>query len=71
MPDGHRVIGWGLTATFDGSLFTELDQNGKDVLDATFPPGNGAYRVLKYPLDQFDLGVLRATAGTADPVLPT
>ena len=71
LPDGHRVVGWGLTATFDGSLFSELDQNGNNVLDATFPPGNGAYRVLKFPVDQFDLGVLRATAGTADRVLPT
>ena len=71
MPDGHRVIGWGLTANFDGSLFTELDANGKDVLDATFPAGNGAYRVLKFPLDQFDLGVLRATAGTTAGSLPT
>ena len=71
MPDGHRVIGWGLTATFDGSLFTELDPSGKDVLDATFPAGNGAYRVVKFPLDQFDLGVLRATAGTARGSLAT
>jgi hypothetical protein len=70
-PDGHRVIGWGLTATYDGSLFTELDQNGTDVLDATFPPGNGAYRVLKFPIGQFDLGVLRSTAGSANPILPT
>jgi hypothetical protein len=64
LPDGHRVIGWGLTSTFDGSLFTELDQNGLDVLDASMPAGNGAYRVLKYPTSQFDLGVLRASAGT-------
>ena len=63
MPDGHRVIGWGLTSTFDGSLFTELDQAGNDVLDASLPAGNGAYRVLKYPVAQFDVSLLRATAG--------
>jgi len=62
--DGDSVICWGITATFDGSLLTELNADGRDVLDINFGPGLYAYRALKAPPDQFDADVLRATAGT-------
>jgi hypothetical protein len=64
LPDGHSVIGWGITANFDGSLLTEIDASGRDVLDVNFTNNVYAYRALKVAPDQFDVNVLRATAGT-------
>jgi hypothetical protein len=60
LPDGSRVIGWGL---IQGEGFTELDPEGDDVLDLDFSDGNTSYRAIKVPLGAFDLGVLRSTAG--------
>ncbi len=62
-PDGSRVIGWGLGGTPD-LAFTEVDVNGSDLLDFSFPDGNTTYRAIKVPLATYDLGVLRATAGS-------
>ncbi len=61
-PDGSRVIGWGLGGT-PNLAFTEVDVNGNDLLDFSFPDGNSTYRAIKVPLIAFDLGVLRSTAG--------
>jgi len=60
LPDGSRVIGWGL---IPGAGFTELDPSGNDVLDLDFPDGNTTYRAIKVPPSAFDLAVLRNTAG--------
>ena len=62
-PDGSRVIGWGLGGT-PGLAFTEVDVNGSDLLDFSFPDGNTTYRAIKVPLTTYDLGVLRSTAGS-------
>lgn len=59
-PDGSRVIGWGL---IPGAGFTEVDSLGRDILDLAFGDGNLTYRVIKVPTSDFDLGVLRSTAG--------
>ncbi|MGD0525910.1 MAG: arylsulfotransferase family protein [Polyangiaceae bacterium] len=61
--DGSRVIGWGLGGA-PNLAFTEVDENGDDLLDFFFTDGNTTYRAIKVPLSTFDLGVLRSTAGT-------
>ncbi len=60
LPDGTRVIGWGLIQSV---AMTELDPAGNDVLDLSFSDGNTSYRAIKVPLSAFDLNVLRSTAG--------
>jgi hypothetical protein len=60
LPDGSRVIGWGLVP---GAGFTEVDVAGNDLADLTFLDGNTTYRAIKVPLGAFDLGALRSTAG--------
>jgi hypothetical protein len=60
LPDGSRVIGWGLVP---GQGFTEVDLAGDDLVDLTFPDGNTTYRAIKVPTSALDLGVLRSTAG--------
>jgi hypothetical protein len=58
-PDGSRVIGWGINA----NCFTEVDEKDHDLLDFAFHEVD-TYRAIKVPLTQFDLEVLRKTAGT-------
>ena len=58
------MIGWGLGITVDGNLMSEIDGSGNDVLDMSLPPGNAAYRVIKAPTNEFDVNVLRLTAGS-------
>ena len=60
LPDGSRVIGWGLAT---GAAFTEVDAEGNDLADLTFTDGNTSYRAIKVPLSAFDVGALRSTAG--------
>ncbi len=62
-PDGTRVIGWGEGAT-TLSVFSEIDENGNDLLDFSFPNGEVSYRAIKVPTTAFDINLLRATAGT-------
>src|ERR1700722_10011082 len=57
LPDGSRVIGWGLTP---GAGFTEVDFGGNDLLDLGFADGNLTYRALKVDVGAFDLGALRS-----------
>jgi hypothetical protein len=59
-PDGSRVIGWG---TIRNVTFTEVDVEGRDLLDFVFADGNVSYRAIKVPVSAFDLDVLRRTAG--------
>jgi hypothetical protein len=60
--DGSRVIGWGTAGPGDPA-FTEVDEDGHDLLDFRFPDGDQTYRAIKVPLTAFDLSVLRNTAG--------
>lgn len=63
-PDGHSVIGWGLSNSPENVAFSELDASAQDVLDMLFVSrGNWLYRALKVPLEAFDTDVLRNTAG--------
>jgi hypothetical protein len=64
LPDGSRVIGWGLGPTPD-LVFTEVDLQGDDLLDFYFTDDNSSYRAIKVPLTAFDVGVLRRTAGAS------
>ncbi len=60
LPDGSRVIGWG-----NGSptwVFTEVNAKAQDLLDFYFTDGDISYRVIKVPLDTFDLETLRQTS---------
>jgi len=63
LPDGSRIIGWGLSAAPD-QVFTEVDENGTDLLDFAFPSDDFSYRAIKIPTTTFDIDLLRATAGT-------
>ncbi len=63
LADGSHVIGWGLSLDVNGSILTEVDVAGNDLLDVYFVEGDSTYRAIKAPLGAFDLGVLRATAG--------
>jgi hypothetical protein len=60
LPDGSRVIGWGLLS---GAGLTEVDGAGDALLDVTFLDGDATYRAVKVPLGAFDLAALRASAG--------
>jgi hypothetical protein len=60
--DGSRVIGWGVSDALNRS-FTEVDEDGHDLLDFTFSAGDTTYRAIKIPVTAFDIATLRATAG--------
>lgn len=60
LPDGSRIVGWGLA---QGNAFTEVDEAGNDQVDVTFTDGNTTYRAIKVPPSALDLGLLRSTAG--------
>jgi hypothetical protein len=62
LSDGSRVIGWGQTYA-PQIVFTEVNINGDDLVDFYFTDSDESYRVIKVPLNAFDLGVLRNTAG--------
>ncbi len=64
LKDGSHVIGWG-TRTSQPLAFTEVDEEGHDLLDVTLDPGsaNSTYRAIKVPISALDLGTLRNTAG--------
>jgi hypothetical protein len=61
--DGSNVIDWGV-APLIAATFSEIDSQGHDVLDAMIgSTGDFSYRTVKVPVGDFDVGVLRATAG--------
>jgi hypothetical protein len=62
LPDGSRVIGWGLGAS-PGVAFTEVDASGRALLEMTFLDDDATYRAIKVPQGAFDLEALRRTAG--------
>jgi hypothetical protein len=61
LPDGSRTIGWGADGL--SLVLTEVDVDGHDLLDVKNTAIEPSYRAIKVPLDQFDLAVLRNTAG--------
>ncbi len=63
LPDGSRVIGWGIEGG-GNTTFTEVDQNGDDLLDFYFPEGDTSYRALKIPTSAIDIETLRKSVGT-------
>jgi hypothetical protein len=64
-PDGTRVIGWGINSGTPRLTFSEVDAEGRDMLDFYFSDSvvGGSYRAIKVPTTTFDLSVLRDTAG--------
>ena len=59
--DGSNVIDWGLSS--NPATFTEVNDEGVDLLDVSFEKGDSSYRAVKLPVDTFDVDVLRVTAG--------
>lgn len=56
--DGNTVIAWG---GFNDPVFTEVDPNGKALLQVSMPVANLTYRVTKIPASTFTLDQLHAT----------
>jgi len=56
-PDGNTVIAWG---GFNDPVFTEVDPNGKALLQVSMPVANLTYRVTKIPASTFSLDQLHA-----------
>ncbi len=63
-----NLITWGFKPH---TLFTEVDAAGRVLLDVVFPNGELPYRTIKAPVDDFDLQLLRQTAGMREPPLST
>jgi Arylsulfotransferase (ASST) len=59
-PDGNTVIAWGGESS---PAFTEVDADGKALLEVSLPVANLTYRVVKVPAAALDLAELHATAG--------
>lgn len=62
---GTWIVAWGLStdpAQFEPA-FTEVDSSGEDLLDVSFVQGDATYRASKVAPGDFDVDVLRATAG--------
>jgi hypothetical protein len=57
-PDGNTVIAWG---GFNDPVFTEVDPNGRALLQVSMPVANLTYRVTKIPATTFTLDELHAT----------
>jgi hypothetical protein len=63
-----NLITWGFKPH---TLFTEVDAAGNVVMDAVFPNGEVPYRAIKARPDEFDLQMLRQTAGLREAPLPS
>lgn len=62
--DGSHVLAWGIVPTSVAKpVMTEIDANGTILRELFFVEGDLAYRVSKWPLETFDLDLLRADAG--------
>jgi Arylsulfotransferase (ASST)/IPT/TIG domain len=55
-----NLIAWGFKPN---TLFTEVDADGKVLLNVALPNGDWAYRAVKVPTDEFDIDLLHRTAG--------
>jgi hypothetical protein len=62
---GSHLIGWGQSEPVpDGLIFTEVDEQGHDLLDLLSTDATASYRAVKVPLTQLDLELLRRTSGS-------
>ncbi len=59
-PDGSILVGWGAPLQ---PMFTEYDANRNLTMSITKTPTGFSYRIVKYPVADFDVNQLRATAG--------
>ena len=59
-PDGSILVGWGAPVQ---PMFTEYDANRNLTMAITKTPSGFSYRIVKYPVTDFDANQLRATAG--------
>lgn len=57
--DGSVLMAWGALQP----VFVEYDVDGTEVLRIAFEGGESSYRIVKYPVDAFDVDELRAAAG--------
>ncbi len=64
--DGSVLVGWGAPIQ---PMFTEYDANRKLIMSIRQAPFGYSYRIVKYPVGDFDVNTLRANAGGA-PVGP-
>jgi hypothetical protein len=64
-----NVIGWGFRHN-NSPLFTEVDAQGRVLLNVGFPRGDLSYRVVKVPPAALDHGFLRVTAGLPEFIRP-
>jgi hypothetical protein len=62
-PDGNTVVAWGWPANGYGHVLTEFGPTGAVLFDVAYGKNNLSYRAIKVAPSQFDVGVLRATAG--------
>jgi hypothetical protein len=60
-PDGNTVIAWGGESA---PAFSEVDPQGKALLEVSLPVTNLTYRVVKVPAAAFDLNQLHATVSS-------
>lgn len=70
--DGGHLVAWGLAQhpSLSWSAFTDFDPSGAARLDFRFASGDATYRAVKVPPADFDIDVLRATAGLSTAVGP-
>lgn len=59
--DGSVLMGWGTLQP----MFVEYGPDGEELMRIEMPFNFVAYRIVKHPLEQFDIAELRATAGGA------
>ena len=58
--DGAVLVGWGAPLQ---PMSAEYDASGKLMLSIAQSPFGYSYRIVKYPITDFDVNQLRATAG--------
>jgi len=58
-PDGSRLVTWGQLQP----MFEEYDAAGERMMSITQSPFGFSYRIVKYPIGDFDVDGLRANAG--------
>ena len=59
-PDGSILVGWGAPLQ---PMSVEYDATGHPMLSISQTPFGYSYRIVKYPITDFDVTQLRATAG--------
>ena len=65
----HWIVGWGFPSSGD-LAYSEVDAQGRSVLDVSLGDGQTTYRAIKVPESALALDVLRARGGYAFEALP-